>query len=213
VKRLVAGGSPADTAPQDRAQAREQLTRLEGFRQVIVRAQLEADDAVDGIAAPGEHEHRGVGVGAQLPAKIETVHVGKHQIEHDGVVLGFGELPQRRGAQRGHIDPKSRLTEILRQHLRPGGDRLRQENTLGHSANDSRAYRSISPGRSGCGIPCQALDVLGQRLALRRREYIADITQELHEALRGFIGELQMRGAYRLERGAIDCGCSRACNA
>ena len=98
---LIGGCSAADTAPQDRAQAREQLARLEGLRQVVVRAEFEADDAVDGIAAPGQHEHRRVGGRAQLPAQIEPVHVGQHQIEHDGVVLGLGELLQRRGARTG----------------------------------------------------------------------------------------------------------------
>ena len=38
-------------------------------------------------------------VRAQLPANIEPIHVGQHQIEHDGVVLGLGELLERRGAR------------------------------------------------------------------------------------------------------------------
>ena len=50
------------------------------------------------------------------------------------------------------------------------------------------------------------LELLGERLALPRREYIADIANELHDALRGIISELQMFGACRLERGAIDGG-------
>jgi hypothetical protein len=54
--------------------------------------------------------------------------------------------------------------------------------------------------------PVQVLEMLGERLALRRREYVAHITQELADALRGFFGELLVLGACSLERDAIDGG-------
>jgi len=38
--------------------------------------------------------------------------------------------------------------------------------------------------------PVHLLQMLGQRLALRRCEHIADIRDELHEALRSLVGEL-----------------------
>ena len=45
--------------------------------------------------------------------------------------------------------------------------------------------------------------MLDQCLALRRRENIADIAEQLHEALGGLVGQFQMFGACRLQRGAI----------
>src|SRR5215510_12352723 len=44
--------------PQHRLHARHQLARLEWLRQVIVRAELEADDAVGDVAARREHDDR-----------------------------------------------------------------------------------------------------------------------------------------------------------
>jgi hypothetical protein len=38
--------------------------------------------------------------------------------------------------------------------------------------------------------PMQVLEMFDQRLALRRCEYIADVADELHDALRGLIAEL-----------------------
>jgi len=43
---------------------------------------------INRVAAPRQHEDRRVGGGPQLPAHIQAVHVGQHQIENDGVILG-----------------------------------------------------------------------------------------------------------------------------
>jgi hypothetical protein len=57
--QLPAGGraavAPRAVPAQDRADARQQLARLEGFGQVVVGADLQADDAVHRVALGGEH--------------------------------------------------------------------------------------------------------------------------------------------------------------
>jgi hypothetical protein len=51
----------ARAAPQDGAHARQQLARGEGLGDVVVGAELEADHAVDLVAARSEEEHRHLG--------------------------------------------------------------------------------------------------------------------------------------------------------
>src|SRR5919204_2491975 len=62
-------------APQERLQAGEQLARLERLWQIVVGADLEADDAVHRLAARREHEHRQLPARAQPAADLEAVDV------------------------------------------------------------------------------------------------------------------------------------------
>ena len=52
------GLAPPARAAQDRAQPRQQLARLERLGQIIVGAHLQADHAVHGVAARGQHQDR-----------------------------------------------------------------------------------------------------------------------------------------------------------
>ena len=61
---------------EDRAQTGEQLAGVEGLRQVVVGADLEAHDPVRGIAPRGEHQDGDVGLGPGAPAEIEAVPSG-----------------------------------------------------------------------------------------------------------------------------------------
>ena len=75
-------------APQERAQAREQLVERERLRQVVVGACVEAGDAVGHFATRGEHEDRDrVLGGAELPADVEPVGRRHHHVEHGGIRL------------------------------------------------------------------------------------------------------------------------------
>ena len=68
-RRARRGGAPASTsrrrsgadAAQDRLDARDELARVERLRQVVVGADLEADDLVDVLVAGGQHQDRHVG--------------------------------------------------------------------------------------------------------------------------------------------------------
>ena len=81
-----------------RADAREQLPEAERLHDVVVRAELEPDDAVDLVAARGHDDDRHLGARPQPPAHLEPVDVGQAEIEQHDVVVLRGE---RRRAGRG----------------------------------------------------------------------------------------------------------------
>jgi len=83
--------------PQHGAHAGQQLARIEGFGQVVVGAQLEADDLVDVLAPRGQHEDRQRGClrrGAQPPAHLETVHPRQHHVEQHHVEAAAAQRGQ-----------------------------------------------------------------------------------------------------------------------
>ncbi len=121
-------------APENRAQAGEELARLERLGQIVVGADLQADDAVCGIPARGEHQHRRVLFRAQLAAHLESVDVGQHQVEHQRVKR-LMRKPLESGAASGlDRNAKPRLAEILGNHLGEPGIVFDQENALGHAS-------------------------------------------------------------------------------
>ena len=79
-------------AAQDRLHAGNQLARVERLRQVVVGADLEADDLVDVLVSCGQHQDRNVGRLADATADLDPVDVGQHQVEHDQRRLGGGDL-------------------------------------------------------------------------------------------------------------------------
>ncbi len=79
------GAAAGRAAPQERANARQQLAPLEGLDQVVVGAAVEPADPVVGLRARGEHEDRHVALGAQLAADLGSVQPGEAEIEHDEV--------------------------------------------------------------------------------------------------------------------------------
>ena len=84
--RRRAGRLERRAAAQHGVDAGQQLARVEGLGQVVVGADLEADDAVDVLALGGEHDDRRAVVGgAQAPADRQAVLAGQHQVEHDQV--------------------------------------------------------------------------------------------------------------------------------
>ena len=97
----------------ERPQPRVQLFEREGLRDVVVGACIEADHAVVD-AVPGGEQQDGSPpvVGAQTPAHLESVGLGDHHVEHDGVVRVLGAHPHRVGA--GHRDVDRIALELER---------------------------------------------------------------------------------------------------
>jgi hypothetical protein len=114
--RAAALGAPA----QHGADARQQLARLKGLGQVVVGAQLQADDAVHRVALGGEHQHRHLGRGAgqraDAAAHVQAVHVGQHQVEDDQIgrigLHAFQSAEAVSGVRKG----KSRLDQVFADH-------------------------------------------------------------------------------------------------
>ncbi len=72
-------------AAEDGLDAGHHLARIERFGQVVVSAQLEADDAVDVLAPGREHEDRSLAPTAHLARDLGAIHLGHHEVEHDEV--------------------------------------------------------------------------------------------------------------------------------
>ena len=91
-------------AAQELFDADGELARGDRLRQIIVRADLQPDDAVDVLAAGAQHNDRHVAFPPQRAADLVAVHAGQHHVQHDGV---RGHLPLQ--AQRA-------LPVISREH-------------------------------------------------------------------------------------------------
>ena len=70
-------------APQDRADARNQLAQFERLGKVVVGAELEPDHPVDGVALAGQHDDRDVALLADVARQVETVFLAEIEIERD----------------------------------------------------------------------------------------------------------------------------------
>src|SRR5919108_121078 len=68
---------------EDSADPRHELARRERLGQVVVGAELEADDAIRFLVTRGQDQNRDVTAAAQLSTEGEAVDVGKAEVEHD----------------------------------------------------------------------------------------------------------------------------------
>ncbi len=87
VIRLACFGRAGGRRPapaQHRLDASEQFARIERFRQIVVGAERQADDAVRHGAACRDENHRNVVAGgAQRGKRAQTVSVRHHDVEHN----------------------------------------------------------------------------------------------------------------------------------
>jgi hypothetical protein len=91
---------------------------LNGFDRVVIRAELEPDDAVHVVPARGEHQHGHRRARADRAQHIEAVDTRKHDVEH-GELVGAGE----RAIQGAHavglgIEGEALPREVFSDHLR-----------------------------------------------------------------------------------------------
>ena len=94
--RSPCSGRPAAAgAAQHRAHPQGQFPRAERLGHVVVRAGLEADQAVGLVAQGGQHHDRDRPAGAQPAAHLQAVHAGQHQVEDDQVGRLLGDPAQR----------------------------------------------------------------------------------------------------------------------
>ena len=69
-------------APQHRVHAQHELADAEGLHQVVVGAELEADDAIHDNAAGGEHQDRRCIGSAEFAQNVEAADGGQHHIQY-----------------------------------------------------------------------------------------------------------------------------------
>ena len=106
-------------APQERADARQQLPEREGLDQVVVGAGVEPLDLVlDGVAGREHEDLRVHAARAQLAAELEAVaRARQHQVEDDEVRRRGHDLFEPRVGIARHVDRIALLGQPLLQEL------------------------------------------------------------------------------------------------
>ena len=83
-------------APELCLDSGEDLKRIEGLRDIIVRADGETEDLVVVLALGGDEDDRDVALLAQLCRRRHAVHAGHHDVhEHELYFLALHELERR----------------------------------------------------------------------------------------------------------------------
>ncbi len=124
--------------PEDGLDPHDQLTWRERFRQVVVRPQLEAQDAVDLVVTRG-HEDDGSPVArlAQVPADLDAVQGREADIQHHRHRPQAPDRGQSLGAVALHVHPEAGLGEVEALQLGDGSlvlDDHHQAPCLAHEA-------------------------------------------------------------------------------
>ena len=105
-------------AAQQRAYPRDELARVEGFAEIIVAADLEADDLVGDIFQRRQEDYRNGAVrrsrGPQAAAEGETVFARHHDVKQDEVE-GFSF---QRGEEFGAVLRRLRIVAVFAERLR-----------------------------------------------------------------------------------------------
>ena len=105
---------------------------VEGLGQVVVRAQLEPDDAVGVVAARDQHQDGRVRARADPPADLEAVQVGQHDVEEHGLEGPAGEEGEALLRPRGDRHLEAVPGQVLRDHGREMRIVLDHEDAVGH---------------------------------------------------------------------------------
>ncbi len=109
---------PVAAAAKDRPHPGDELARIEGLRQIVVCANLEAGDLVEVVVAGRQHQD---GQSVRLPdapANLEPVEIGEHQVEDDKRRRLGGDKGQRLAAACRHTHREAVLAQV-------GGDERR----------------------------------------------------------------------------------------
>ena len=98
-----------------------ELAQAERLGDVVVGAELQADDLVELGVLGGQHDDRHARFGADDAADLDARQLGQHQVEQDEVRALGTELGQGLAAVGGGDDPESVGFERVDQRLAQGG--------------------------------------------------------------------------------------------
>src|SRR6185312_2570926 len=104
-------------ALEDVADAQHQFTRLEGLRQIVVGAVLEAVDAVLGLGHGGEQQDRQAALAPEAARELEAVLARHHHVEHQEIEGNAGEPRPRLGGVAGGGDAEPLIDQVAPQQL------------------------------------------------------------------------------------------------
>src|SRR6185503_7201541 len=125
-------------AAEDGPDAGDELARREGLGQVVVAAQLEADDAVDLLAAGREEEDRDPVVLPDPPADLEAVDLGQHHVEDDEIDAALLHRLERGRAALHRGDGEALLLERVQEDLTDARLIIDDQDVLVHVLSDTK---------------------------------------------------------------------------
>ena len=111
------------------------LPRAEGFGDVVVGAEFEADDTVHLVRAGGEKKHRHLRPAAQRPADVEALMSGR-PTSNDQVIAAGGLPGQGLGPRVQHSTAKPSALRHVSQGVGNGGFVVDDEDVHGRMVND-----------------------------------------------------------------------------
>ena len=168
-------------SPEQRAHARHQLAQGERLDEVVVRAGVQAGDAVVDLLARGEHQHRrAVAALAHTPAHFQAVEHRHRDVEDDRVVGALAEALQRVAAVAGERDLVALERQRPRQRVLDGGLVVNDQYARGlcHVCFALTRPGQLIPGRSGYG------DGSGTKLITRPKRMRRIVDEDAAEAIR-----------------------------
>ena len=134
-------------APEQRLHPRLELAHAEGLGEVVVRAHLQPEHAVELGRLRGEHQDRHVaGQGADLAADREAVHLREHQVEHHEVVAPAGRERQAALPVGGDVRLAPDVAQVQPEEIGDLAAVFDDEGAMrGHGRNDA-SFPSAAPG-------------------------------------------------------------------
>src|SRR5262245_39732593 len=103
-------------AAQNGLNAQEELAHAEWLHHVVVRAELEADDAIDLLTFGRQHHHGNSAsrrTFLELLTDLRARHVGKHQVEQDEIRSLFASEAESLGSEIRHDGVVACLLEVV----------------------------------------------------------------------------------------------------
>ena len=125
---------------EDRPDPRGELAQGERLGDVVVGAELEADDLVDLGVLGREHDDRHAGLGPEDPADLDARQLGQHQVEQDEVGALGPEQRERLAAVGGGDGPVALELERF-------DEGLAERRLVVHDEDRACHARRIVPGR------------------------------------------------------------------
>jgi hypothetical protein len=107
-------------APQDGLNSEEQFAHAERLDDVVVGAELEADDPVDLFALCGKHHHGNAArrrAFLELLAHLRSRHVREHQVEQHEIGPLLASKLEPLGTELGHDGVMAGLLEVVSEDL------------------------------------------------------------------------------------------------
>ena len=130
----------AAPAPQNRADAGEKLAWIERLGQIVVGADLKADDPIRFLAARGQHQDWRLRARPDIAADFEAIEIGQHHVENDGVERRAVERGQTFAAGETELDSKTGRAQIVGHHGGQPRIVVNDEKAIRHDAAELSAH-------------------------------------------------------------------------